>query len=86
MGLSMDHSSTGARRREPHILDHLSGQACQSCGARRYYLVFRISGGGREAALSARCSHCHHKRAAFSEQQLARDIAHTPVHRYAVPG
>ncbi len=71
-------------RRGPQILEDLNGRACCYCGARHYYLVFRISGCGRGATLSARCSQCHEKREAFSHEQLAEDIAGTPVQsRYA---
>ncbi|ALA60269.1 hypothetical protein [Nitrospira moscoviensis] len=62
-------------RRPRRIVEKLNGEACRCCGARHYYLVFRVtSGEGERARLAARCSRCHEQRDLFSIEQLVRDM------------
>lgn len=79
--LENTRESVGAHSldRSNRIVDRLSGTACRLCGARHYYLVFRVIKGGRGATLAARCSRCHEKRDSFSLEQLARDIGEAPA-------
>jgi hypothetical protein len=40
----------------------LEGTICAHCGSLRYFLVFRISGDGRNGILAGRCSRCRNPR------------------------
>ena len=44
------------------VLRDLVGPRCAHCGSPRYFLVFRISGDGRNGILTGRCSHCRNPR------------------------
>jgi len=44
------------------ILRDLEGHLCAHCGSLRYFLVFRVSGDGRNGILTARCSRCREAR------------------------
>ena len=44
------------------VLHDLEGPLCAHCGSPRYFLVFRISGDGRNGILAGRCSHCRNPR------------------------
>lgn len=57
-----------------HVLKELDGRACDSCGARHYYLVLRVNARGDSPTLSARCSRCHEGSRFLSEARLAIDI------------
>jgi len=66
------------RGRVSQVLKELNGQACHSCGTRRYYLVLRMSAHDEGGKLVARCSRCHCGRGYLSEELLSRDIDRTP--------
>lgn len=69
------HIGTERPRPSRRIVEKLNGEACWCCGARHYYLVFRMkSGEGERARLAARCSRCHEQRDLFSIEQLVRDM------------
>jgi len=38
------------------------GPICAHCGSLRYFLVFRVSGDGRNGILAGRCSRCRNPR------------------------
>jgi len=44
------------------VLRDLEGPICAHCGSARYFLVFRISGDGRNGILEGRCSYCRNPR------------------------
>jgi hypothetical protein len=44
------------------VLRDLEGPICAHCGCLRYFLVFRVSGDGRNGILAGRCSHCRNLR------------------------
>ena len=44
------------------ILRDLEGPICAHCGSLRYFLVFRVSGDGRNGILAGRCSRCRNPR------------------------
>jgi hypothetical protein len=44
------------------ILRDLEGPICAHCGNLRYFLVFRVSGDGRNGILAGRCSRCRNPR------------------------
>lgn len=44
------------------VLRDLEGHICAHCGSIRYFLVFRISGDGRNGILTGRCSRCRNPR------------------------
>ncbi len=44
------------------VLRDLEGPICAHCGSRRYCLVFRVSGDGRNGILAGRCSRCRNPR------------------------
>ena len=44
------------------ILRDLKGPICAHCGSLRYFLVFRVSGDGRNGILAGRCSRCRNPR------------------------
>lgn len=44
------------------VLRDLEGSICAHCGSARYFLVFRISGDGRNGILVGRCSDCRNPR------------------------
>ena len=44
------------------VLRDLEGSICAHCGSVRYFLVFRISGDGRNGILVGRCSYCRNPR------------------------
>jgi hypothetical protein len=44
------------------VLRDLEGPRCPHCGSPRYFLVFRISGDGRNGILTGRCSRCRNPR------------------------
>ncbi len=77
-------TSNGKRGQAPQVLEELNGQACHSCGTRRYYLVLRMSARDEGAMLVARCSRCHGAREVLSEELLANDIEQT-TRQWVVP-
>jgi hypothetical protein len=44
------------------VLRDLEGPICAHCGSLRYFLVFRVSGDGRNGILAGRCSRCRNPR------------------------
>ena len=44
------------------VLRDLAGPICAHCGSLRYFLVFRVSGDGRNGILAGRCSRCRNPR------------------------
>ena len=44
------------------VLRDLEGSICAHCGSPRYFLVFRVSGDGRNGILGGRCSCCRNPR------------------------
>jgi len=44
------------------ILRDLEGPICDHCGNLYYFLVFRVSGDGRNGILEGRCRRCHNVR------------------------
>ena len=48
--------------RELPVLRDLEGPICTHCGSLRYFLVFRVSGDGRNGILTGRCSRCRNPR------------------------
>jgi hypothetical protein len=44
------------------VLRDLEGPMCAHCGNPRYFLVFRLSGDGRNGILAGRCSRCRNPR------------------------
>jgi hypothetical protein len=44
------------------VLRDLEGSICPHCGSLRYFLVFRVSGDGRNGILVGRCSRCRNPR------------------------
>ena len=44
------------------VLRDLKGPICVLCGSLRYFLVFRVSGDGRNGILAGRCSRCRNPR------------------------
>lgn len=44
------------------VLRDLEGPICAHCGSLRYFLVFRVSGDGRNGILVGRCSRCRNPR------------------------
>ena len=56
------------------ILRDLEGSMCAHCGSPRYFLVFRVSGDGRNGILAGRCSRCRNPRELnASEIEQGRD-------------
>lgn len=44
------------------VLREVAGPICAHCGSLRYFLVFRVSGDGRNGILAGRCSRCRNPR------------------------
>jgi hypothetical protein len=44
------------------VLRNLEGPICAHCGSLHYFLVFRVSGDGRNGILAGRCSRCRNPR------------------------
>ncbi len=44
------------------VLRDLEGPICAHCGNLHYFLVFRVSGDGRNGILAGRCSRCRNPR------------------------
>ena len=44
------------------VLRDLKGPICVHCGSLRYFLVFRVSGDGRNGVLVGQCSRCRNPR------------------------
>lgn len=56
------------------VLRDLEGPMCAHCGSPRYFLVFRVSGDGRNGILVGRCSRCRNPRELkASEIEQGRD-------------
>ena len=53
------------------VLRDLEGPICAHCGSVRYFLVFRISGDGRNGILAGRCSYCRNSRE-FKADEIVR--------------
>jgi len=50
------------------ILRDLAGPICAHCGSLRYFLVFRVSGDGRNGILAGRCSCCRNPRVLIASE------------------
>ena len=53
------------------VLPALEGPICPHCGSLRYFLIFRLSGDGRNGILAGRCCRCRSQRE-LTESEIER--------------